>query len=55
MNKPRCPINGKIQYKRAHAIKAVDRTVSYEHGKIKLRIYECTYCGYWHLTSKPKK
>lgn len=26
-----------------------------EHGTRGLRCYRCTYCGGWHLTSKPMK
>ena len=25
-----------------------------EHGKQGLRCYKCSYCGGWHLTSKPQ-
>lgn len=36
---------------KAEALDAIRRCA--EHGRRGLRCYRCSYCGGWHLTSKP--
>lgn len=52
MNSPvsYCPETSKVSFDKKGAVTA--RNLRYKQAHTKLRIYECQFCGRWHLTSQ---
>jgi hypothetical protein len=51
----RCGVTGKVRFK-SHAAamrRGFDLAESPKWNSEIIRVYQCTYCGGWHLTSKP--
>lgn len=44
--------NGKPSYDKKGALTAKNKRMQQDH--VKLRVYQCDKCDYWHLTSQEK-
>jgi hypothetical protein len=48
----RCPTSGKIKFlDQAEAAEAASRRAE-KTNLTQLNIYQCSHCGFWHLTSR---
>jgi hypothetical protein len=48
---PRCPVNGKTRWSTQKGALGSASVASRHSGK-DMRVYKCTFCRGWHLTSK---
>lgn len=48
-----CPTCGKVRFPRRKVALTALNAAKHRYGKNVTRVYQCPYCGDWHLTSRP--